>query len=72
MQDVHEEDLETVVSRKAGTRIMVVVGKHAGEHGKILEKNKTSVMVQLAESRDVVELGLDSVADYQGGAHDDW
>ena len=71
MQGVREGDLETVVSRKAGTRVMVVMGEHAGEYGKVLEKSKEVVMVQLAESRDVVELHLDAVADYQGSAYDD-
>lgn len=71
VQGVREKDLETVVSKKEGTRIIVVLGKHAGEHGKVLEKSKQSVMVQLSESRDVVELDLDSVADCQGSEHDD-
>eukprot|EP00892_Ulva_mutabilis_P000837 jgi/Ulvmu1/10754/UM068_0044.1 len=71
IEGVREEDLETVVSKKAGTRVMVVTGEHAGEHGKVLEKSKEAVMVQLAESREVVELHLDSVADYQGSSYDD-
>lgn len=71
VQGVREEDLETVVSKKAGTRVIVVMGEHAGEHGKVFEKHKQSVMVQLSESREVVELDLDSVADYHGSEHDD-
>lgn len=71
MQGVRQQDLETVVSKKKGTRIIVVLGEHAGEHGKVLEKSKQSVMVQLSESREVLEFDLDFVADYHGSEHDD-
>jgi hypothetical protein len=71
MQGVREADLETVVSKKAGTALMIVRGKLCGEHARLLEKGKREATVQLAESREVLQMDLDDVADYRAGADED-
>jgi hypothetical protein len=72
VQDVDQDDLETVVSKKVGTSVMILRGEHAGQRARLLQKLPESAAVQLAESREAVSLGLDDVADFRGADSDDW
>lgn len=72
MQDVYEEDLETVVSKSAGAALMIVRGCHSGEHARLLEKTKKGAAVQLVDSGEAVQLSLDDIADYLGADVEHW
>lgn len=73
VQDVHVEDLETVVSKSPGAALMVVRGCHTGAHARLVEKTRQgSAVVQLVDSGEAVQLGLDDVADYVGGDGEHW
>jgi hypothetical protein len=66
MQGIREEELETVVSKTVQTPLIVLRGRHAGRHGRLLEKHRGKVLLELTESRDVAEVALDDVADFTG------
>lgn len=72
MQDIHEEDLETVVSKVRGTALMVVRGRHRGERAQMVERSKEGVAVMLVDSGEAASLGLDDVADYLGADAEHW
>jgi hypothetical protein len=72
VQDVYEEDLETVVSKTAGTPVMIVRGSHRGEKARLLGKMKQEAVVQLIDSGEAVQMSLDDVADYTGADSEHW
>jgi len=74
VEDVHEDDVETVVP-KIGGRVMILSSSqdHRGEIGKILEKStkKATAFVQLEGDLDIVQIGFDDIAEYMGGGFRD-
>jgi ribosomal protein S4E len=66
MQGLHEKQLETVVSRNPRSPLMVVRGKHAGRHARLVSKQQDSALVEFTESGDIAEVSLDDIADYDG------
>ena len=66
VQGITDEQLETVVSKRAQAPVVVLRGTHAGRHARLLEKQRDSALLELTESRDVAEVSLDDVADYVG------
>ncbi|NXQ60085.1 GPKOW protein, partial [Anthoscopus minutus] len=68
--------LETVVPRGSSERVMVVLGKHAGQVGRILEREpeRGRALVQLGRDTaapQVLPLPYDSICHYLGGGDDD-
>jgi hypothetical protein len=45
---------------------MVVRGKHAGRHARLVSKQQDSALVEFTESGDIAEVSLDDIADYDG------
>ncbi|KAJ8259254.1 hypothetical protein COCON_G00182660 [Conger conger] len=69
LDDVKQRMLETVVPRKDSDFIMVVQGKHRGQVGRILQRDreKAQAMVQLERDEERVHtLDYDSVCHYLG------
>jgi hypothetical protein len=67
MEDVKEKYLETVLPLK-GEKGMVLLGTNKGEVGTLLERDnqKESVVIQLSESLEVMEIDMDSIAAFRG------
>jgi hypothetical protein len=67
MEDVKEKYLETVLPLK-GEKGMVLLGMNKGEVGTLLERDnqKESVVIQLSESLEVMEIDMDSIAAFRG------
>lgn len=65
-QGLTEDQLETVVSKKPQAALMILRGKLAGRHARLLRKERDNAVVELTESRDVATVSLDDVADYSG------
>ena len=59
-------ELETVVSKRAQSPVIVLRGRHIGRHARLLEKRRESALLELTESHDVAEVALDDVADFSG------
>lgn len=68
-QGFRDTQLETVVSKVAGTPLVVLRGRHAGATGRLLAKAAGAATVELTEDRTAVELQLDDVADFTGLLH---
>jgi ribosomal protein S4E len=66
VQGILDTQLETVVSKKAGSPVVVLRGAHTGRTGRLLEKRRDGALLELTESRDVAEVSLDDVADFEG------
>lgn len=66
MQGLTEDQLETVVSKRPETALMILRGKLAGRHARLIRKGRDDADVELTESRDVATVSLDDVADYSG------
>lgn len=45
---------------------MILRGKLAGRHARLLRKERDNAVVELTENRDVATVSLDDVADYSG------
>lgn len=73
VEGLREASLETVVPRGDGGRVMVVLGKHAGRVGRILEREpeRGRALVQLGREPQVLPLPYDSICHFLGGGEDD-
>ncbi|NWI22653.1 GPKOW protein, partial [Sula dactylatra] len=75
VEGLREAMLETVIPRGEADRIMVVLGKHAGRVGRILERepSRSRALVQLErdEAGQLVPLDYDAICHYVGGHEDD-
>ncbi|KAI1891196.1 hypothetical protein AGOR_G00162460 [Albula goreensis] len=73
LEDVKQGMLETVVPRGESDFVMVVMGEHKGQVGRILQRDreKCRAMVQLEKHEERVHtLGYDSICQYVGGGYD--
>ncbi|KAG8554704.1 hypothetical protein GDO81_003869 [Engystomops pustulosus] len=73
LEDVKQDMLETVIPKEDGDHVMVVLGKHRGQVGKILhrERQKSRALVQLeGENDDAVTLSYDVICHYTGMRED--
>ncbi|XP_029361715.1 G-patch domain and KOW motifs-containing protein [Echeneis naucrates] len=71
LDDVKQDMLETIVPKSEYDSVMVVLGEHRGQVGRILQrdKNKCRAMVQLDRYEDkVFTLDYDSICHYVGSA----
>ncbi|KAM9341827.1 G-patch domain and KOW motifs-containing protein [Pholidichthys leucotaenia] len=71
LDDVKQDMLETIVPKSENDSIMVVLGEHRGQVGRILQrdKNKCRAMVQLDRCEEkVFTLDYDSICHYIGAA----
>ena len=66
--DASQHELETIVPRKEGTRVLVVAGKLRGHRAKLLHRDseRSQVTIQLTEDFSVCEVSFDEVAEYVG------
>lgn len=73
LEDLRQKELETVVPKKVGGVVSVVLGEHKGRRGKVLERSSKSgtLVVQLGGDQEVRSLVFDQVAEYVGEAYDD-
>ncbi|KAG9466031.1 hypothetical protein GDO78_017330 [Eleutherodactylus coqui] len=65
--------LETVIPKDVGDYVMVVLGKHRGQVGKILhrERQKSRALVQLeGDDDDAVTFSYDVICHYTGMRED--
>ncbi|XP_026188549.1 G-patch domain and KOW motifs-containing protein [Mastacembelus armatus] len=72
LDDVKQGMLETIVPKSEYDSIMVVLGEHRGQIGRILQrdKNKCRAMVQLDRHEErVFTLDYDAICHYVGAAH---
>lgn len=71
VEGLQEAMLETVIPRGPNDRVMVVLGEHRGQVGRILERDpeRGRAVVQLRGG--VLTLGYDSLCHFLGGDDDD-
>ena len=65
--------VETVVPREAGARVLVVAGRHRGQRARLLSRSGASgvAAVQLAAELDVTRLPFDEISQFVGEAGED-
>ncbi|XP_056393633.1 G-patch domain and KOW motifs-containing protein isoform X2 [Hyla sarda] len=69
LEDIKQDMLETLIPKEEGDHVMVVLGKHRGQVGRILhrEKQKSRALVQLeGENDDAVNFSYDVICHYAG------
>ncbi|KAG7519162.1 G-patch domain and KOW motifs-containing [Solea senegalensis] len=68
LDDVKQDMVETIVPKSEHDSIMVVLGEHRGQVGRILQrdKNKCRAIVQLDQHEKVLSLDYDSICHYVG------
>ncbi|XP_053147253.1 G-patch domain and KOW motifs-containing protein [Hemicordylus capensis] len=74
LDGIQESMLETIIPRGDSAWVMVVLGEHAGQVGRILRRNKeqSCALVQLQRDEDkLLTLDYDAVCHYVGGSEDD-
>lgn len=73
LEGVREDMLETLVPKVEGTRVMVVLGPHAGRVGCMLgrDRERSQVVVQLRRENRLMELHYDAVCEYMGPSDSD-
>ncbi|NXB33093.1 GPKOW protein, partial [Eulacestoma nigropectus] len=73
VEGLREASLETVVPRGGSGRVMVVLGKHAGKVGRILEREpeRGRALVQLGWESQVLPLPYDYICHFLGRAEED-
>ncbi|XP_070695664.1 G-patch domain and KOW motifs-containing protein [Pempheris klunzingeri] len=72
LDDVKQDMLETIIPKNENDSVMVVLGEHRGQVGRILQrdKNKCRAMVQLDRyDEKVFTLEYDSICHYVGADH---
>ncbi|KAF9592007.1 hypothetical protein IFM89_011590 [Coptis chinensis] len=67
IQSVHQDLLETAVPKRGGP-VLVLYGKHKGVFGYLVERNmeKETSVVQDADSRELLNVHLEQIAEYLG------
>lgn len=74
LEDIKQDMLETVIPKEEGARVMVVLGKHRGQVGKILhrDRQKSRALVHLqGDHEGAVTLSYDVICHYTGDYEDD-
>lgn len=75
LEGLRENQLETLVPKVEGQKVMVVLGPQAGKVGRLLGRNqaRSRAMVQLQRENQLLELHYDAVCEYvgPGGFEDD-
>jgi G patch domain/KOW motif-containing protein len=73
VQGVRESQLETLVPKGQGIRVLILAGEHRGQKARLLQRNADTgaAAVQLVADFSVVKLSLDDVAEYVGPEGDD-
>ena len=68
VQGVAQEQLETLVPKSEGVRVLVLAGEHRGQRARLLQRNADTGMaaVQLTRDFTVVRLPLDDISEYVG------
>ena len=71
--EAQQSQLETVVPKKEGARVLVVAGRHRGAAGKLLQRSSGSARaaVQLFADLSVHKLGFEEIAEFVGDAFED-
>lgn len=73
LDDVKQDMVETIIPKSECDSVMVVLGEHRGQIGRILQrdKNKCKAMVQLDRYEEkVFTLDYDTICHYVGAAAD--
>ncbi|XP_075440814.1 G-patch domain and KOW motifs-containing protein [Ascaphus truei] len=72
LEDIRQDMLETVIPKQEGECVMVVLGEHRGQVGKILhrDKEKSQALVHLQEQDAGVTLSYDVICRYTGEQED--
>ncbi|XP_053329204.1 G-patch domain and KOW motifs-containing protein [Spea bombifrons] len=73
LEDIKQDMLETVIPKEEGDRVMVVLGKHRGQVGTIMhrDKHKCHALVQLqGDHEEGVTLSYDVICHYAGERDD--
>ena len=73
VQGVSEGQLETLVPKGEGTRVMVLRGSLKWQKGKLLQRNADTgiAAVQLTADFSIVKLPLDDISEYVGPIEED-
>lgn len=71
--DAHQHQLETIVPRKEGSRVLVVSGKLRGQRAKLLQRNAehSQAAIQLTEDFSVCKVSFDEIAEFVGDLGDE-
>ncbi|XP_053552190.1 G-patch domain and KOW motifs-containing protein [Bombina bombina] len=73
IDDIKQDMLETVIPKEEGDHVMVVMGQHRGQVGRILhrDKHKSSALVQLQGDQDTaLNFSYDVICHYTGACDD--
>ncbi|XP_056001685.1 G-patch domain and KOW motifs-containing protein-like [Ostrea edulis] len=68
-----QSQLETVIPKSDGAFVLIVSGKHRGQLGEVMERNRkmSSAAVQLLQDRDcVVNIDFDHICEFVGNIHE--
>eukprot|EP00118_Oscarella_pearsei_P000570 m.5273 g.5273 ORF g.5273 m.5273 type:complete len:455 (+) comp12698_c0_seq2:127-1491(+) len=69
LEDVPQKVLETVVPRQTNAVVSIVLGKHKGQLGKVIERNKSKCRAEVQLLRDrnkLVRLDYGQISEYTG------
>lgn len=71
--DAHHGQLETVIPKKEGARLLVVSGRLRGRRARLLKRSTESsqAAVQLSEDFSVHKVSFDEISEYVGDFGDD-
>lgn len=66
--DAYQSELETIVPKKEGARVLVVGGKLRGQRAKLLQRNAehSQAAIQLTEDFSVLKVSFDEIAEFVG------
>jgi ribosomal protein L24 len=72
MGQVHQRQLETVVPKAEGSRVLIVAGAKRGSRGRVLKSNSEAqaAAVQLLSDLSVHKVMFDDMAEYVGDDDD--
>ena len=73
VQGVEQEQLETLVPKGEGVRVLVLAGEHRWQKARLLQRNAETGMaaVQLTGDFAVLKLPLDDISEYVGPLQED-
>eukprot|EP00035_Acanthoeca_spectabilis_P031415 m.14042 g.14042 ORF g.14042 m.14042 type:complete len:511 (-) comp4740_c0_seq1:2211-3743(-) len=68
LEDLNQSELETIIPKKEGGVVTIVLGEFKGRRGKILEKDKkrSKLVVQLMGDAEVLTFTYDEVSEFLG------
>jgi G patch domain/KOW motif-containing protein len=75
LDGLNGEQLETVIPKQENAYVMLCSGKHKGQLGKIVKRNKDAcqALVQLLADRDrLVDVSFDDICEYVGNIDDEF